>query len=328
MTTSQIFTNLSVVISITLGILAIFTEWFKGNEKMIVVTVLLLYVVIFGVFKSPYFVIYDFVALVPTHFSKRIFRNIEPAFLSRVNDLRGYATIEFARDFSDYCARCSKMVEETNGNILTVQTPHFVRGDYEQEFNQYIKCTVKKILERSDKPVVRLYRRLIVVDQVTVHQEKHKLSRFLEELFSSANDIKPPPSLDSVELCIVHRIFAASLFYSNVDVHITSDSDCAVAFQVLDDAVLMSPAYEWKASLHVMKPQFQAVYPTIGALKTAYDALWKKGRTDGAEFSFKSAYQHAESDLGAEQLSLRQEILRKMDEIANSYMDLRPFAKS
>ena len=112
---------------------------------------------------------------------------------------------------------------------------------------------------------VSLYRRLVIVDNKCLDEEKEKLRIFLKELFSIGNKLDIIPTYDNIEICVAHKKNAAELFFTNIDVHITSKFSYALAFQVKDLAL---DNFEWS----------DGYWPRFGLVEVDYKTLERKVR--------------------------------------------------
>lgn len=229
--------------------------------------------------------------------------------------------VEFSDDFSDYCRRCSELVELSSGRILTVQTPYDAEGDHRTAFTTYIQNTVKKLLEQHDgRNRISLYRRLIIVDSGSFGKEQAKLNVFLDELFKEGNRREPRPTYDNIEVCVVHRKFASDLFYTNLDVHITSDLNYAIAFQRPSVTSSRQTSLVWASAIHFqMQEAVRSVYENVSTLREAFNTLWARGCEEGGLVSLKTAYNQTHDNYLEEQNRLRETLTVKMAEVAKAY---------
>ncbi|MBW2662128.1 MAG: hypothetical protein JRD93_09105 [Deltaproteobacteria bacterium] len=253
--------------------------------------------------------------------SKEVINEQKSNFLARLDRFRHRDradSVDFSDNFSQYCIKCAKMLKYSGDDICTVQTPHDVEGDHETAFEHYINKTVEKILEQNSdgSSVINLYKRLVIVDSAKVNVEIKKVRLFLERLFERGNQNEPHPSYNNIRICIVHRMFASQLFYSNLDVHITSPYNYSLAFQMPEQ----NGAFKWSSSVHINpKDVVQEVYANTNTLKSAFNILWNKGAGEQGEFDFTSVYNHQNSDRKDEQQKLLTDITAKMIEIVNRY---------
>lgn len=220
-----------------------------------------------------------------------------------------YHEVDFAKDFSSYCDKCKKMVKNSSGRIMTVQTPQEPTGDHKTAFEEYIQSTVLRLIKiRRNRAIIKEYRRLVIVDENSIESESKKMRIFLNELFKAGNSSKDIVTYDNIKIAIVNKFFASIFYYSNLDIHITSDKDYAIAF-----AQRNGDKYHWSSSLHVF-PFFklEIANANIKTLEKSFEALWGHGD----EFNFFNDYEQDNQDHLAEQNSLKNKIISKMEEIA------------
>lgn len=187
------------------------------------------------------------------------------ALRHRVPSFLMLAKVSFTHDFTKYCRKCASMVENATGTILTVQTPYDVYGDHQNAFNDYLTRTVERLV-RCDKRgdcVIKDYRRLVVVDEESVESEIVKLEVFLNALFAKWN--AATTSYANVTLYIANRSLVAKYFYTNLDLHIMSDQNYALAFQSLD----ANGKCKWDSSVHVRK----AHHKNYGTLVSSFNTI-------------------------------------------------------
>jgi hypothetical protein len=102
----------------------------------------------------------------------------------------------------------------------------------------------------------------------------------------------------------VNRSLAAEIFHSNLDIHVTSENECALAFQIF-----VAPGrYAWWASLHVAAHDSQMV---VRDLVHAFDIVWQRGES----FLFKDVYDQNAENVAAEQTRLTNRLFTKIDEL-------------
>ncbi len=194
----------------------------------------------------------------------------------------------FINSFSEYCEHCAKMMSRATGEVRTVQTPARVAGD-SRSFREYLSVTADKIVRPSGHPTfgVTLYRRLVVVDAASFESESKKLEVFFEALRDAIDRAKKENvtelDLSCLGICIVHRETMARIFHSNLDVHITSPNECAVAFHSPQTGREGHENF-WRTCLYASL----GVESNADRLIQSYDHVWNEGRRLGGEVPVES----------------------------------------
>ncbi|MFA4917955.1 MAG: hypothetical protein WC581_01735 [Thermodesulfovibrionales bacterium] len=291
------FAVIAGIFSIIGGILALTSQ---SSIPLWSTIVLLMGTVIIA--SRPKFIVQRFNAIADSTFGK-IFKNpdVEKEFVTKLSNLSRQLSpsgkdalkeviallpppmpVDFARSFKEYCEKCSVMVSHSDGEIWTVQTPYDVRGDVNY-FEKYLDETIDYLTSDGR---IRLYRRLVIVDKNSFAIEWEKLETFLKKLFEKGNVLQRKPSYDNIEICFVRKDFAEKLFYSNLDIHITSRNNYAIAF-LLSEPDNVGPS-SWESSIHVWV--HQNVFSNYATLRNAYNILWNRGEKEAGEIRFRAAY--------------------------------------
>lgn len=201
--------------------------------------------------------------------------------LHQIIALANRRSVRIASTFREYCDCCSEMLSTagTNDIIYTVQTPAIpVVENADDAFKAYVEKTAKCVLKIdtvTGRHVLGGYWRLIVVDREKADEIWAKLDEFVDALFEVIKEKRGQnfaPKLGHVLIAMVSKEKAAEVFYSNIDIHITSPLTSAVAFQQ------PKVTERWGASVHLD----EELLPTVGGngfrekLQNCFDALWEK----------------------------------------------------
>jgi hypothetical protein len=154
-------------------------------------------------------------------------------------------------DFGRYCKLCIDMLDRASTAVYTVQTAAQIEaGDFNENFRKYMAKTGEKIVlphNDHDRGLSQYYR-LVVVDELTLKEERVKLEAFFEAIEQALDKFRGRDlNLDCLHVCLIHREVFTHRYFSNVDTHLT-DSEVAIALQTLSDE---SSLRRWHACLYV-----------------------------------------------------------------------------
>lgn len=142
--------------------------------------------------------------------------------------------VYYANEFPDYCNACAAMVRRASSHgVITIQTPiqYHLSLENQKAFEEYLAATFSVIVPQ-DTP----YQRLVVIDpSVSMSRPEddpaEKAISFVTSLIDAvkAATSDNPPSLVNVQIAFVIPTAIPHRIYGNLDIHLTSDTDFAIA---------------------------------------------------------------------------------------------------
>jgi len=245
----------------------------------------------------------------------------------KVDRLRGWRHVEVIDVFQTYSDKCIAQLEQCTGTVYTVQTPCEVEAqNKEGVFEDYARKTALQLIEHDN---IRAYHRLIVVDPLRVDADVSKTKRFLDLLFETANAHEQAtslrPALDHIKLHLINKNNVGKFFYSNLDLHITCDSQYVIAFQcyrtAIKDGKVGGEYIDWLFGLSTHVDNGNTVSP-VEKLKQAFRMARDNAQY---EFDFSMCYEHNGPDcdtiakLDVRQKKLQEDIEEQMRAIATAH---------
>jgi hypothetical protein len=255
--------------------------------------------------------------------------------------------VEYHTDFRKYCVLCAKMARKARQFIFTIQTPATTNSMKAQDignhyFKKYLRVTAKKILKTklNGESVLHSYCRLIVVDRSTIEDEQNKVDFFLKSIQEELSRFfssrwycllrflhlggKVIPSLQVVEIGVVHADVVSQCFFSNLDIHITGVNSYVIAFQKKGVNNSGLPETYWQGSLHTNDVRGDELRHCINSL---YTDIWpttevgtdKNGRKISLFEYFKNlSFDNWETTLGNCIDNLRNNVNFAINEVGNA----------
>ena len=203
------------------------------------------------------------------------FRVVLWYFFVRLRPGRTY----FAKTFVKYCRACEAMVRRAKGSagIITIQTPYNYNEKKSDEtaFALYLNATLERII-----PTDLRYRRLVILSTATPAsgpnspEEKTKVffDRVVKEAVGHAeegNDF----DLRNISVAFVLDVALPRRMYSNLDIHMTSQRDFAVAFLPSWDATTLQERF---SAVHVRDDSEEVARDLLTDINAAWE--WAEAR--------------------------------------------------
>jgi hypothetical protein len=211
------------------------------------------------------------------------------------------------------------MLEECpeGGQIWTVQTA-FDPGDHIQQQSQltaYLRKTAELLCRRgrTDNNWVGTYRRLVIVSPGKAGIALALTDDWLQAFMTYARGLEPRPAGTNVELGFIAAPAAATAFYGDWDIHITSESCSSLAFQ----CSILHP--DWGPSIHLIDER--RLRPGAGGapcintmLREGFRVLWDKS----VVLKFREIAGMSTSALSELEPKILEAIRKRIEEVAGA----------
>ena len=197
----------------------------------------------------------------------------------------------FAKTFVKYCRACEAMVRGAKGRdgIITIQTPYQYneKENDERAFDSYLNATLARII-----PTNLQYRRLVVLGSAAptkgVNSPEEKMKYFLSRLIrEAALRAEKDDSFDlkNVSVAFVLEEALPRRMYSNIDIHMTSPRDFAVAFL---PSLMATGLQERFSAVHIRDDSKEVAKD----LSSDVEAAWEWADHKGYKLSVPDIWDH------------------------------------